>query len=126
MPSHSGSWLAWLGGYTGPHTDSLAQTVTVPAGCTSATLSFWLDIATTDPSRQASDTFRVQILNSRGTVLATLAAYSNRDSAGGYAQHTLSLAPYIGQQITIKYTGTQTLRNHVTSFYEDDNTLSVS
>jgi hypothetical protein len=126
VPSHTGSWLAWLNGYTGPHTDTLAQTVTIPAGCTSATLSFWLDVASTDPAQQASDTFRVQILNSGGTVLATLATYSNQDSAGGYAQHTFSLAPYIGRQITIRYTGTQTLRNHVTSFYEDDNILNVS
>jgi subtilase family serine protease len=126
VPVHSGSWLAWLDGYTGPHTDSLAQTVTIPAGCTDAILSFWLDIGTTDPARQASDTFRVQILNSGGTVLATLGVYSNQDSGEGYVQHSFSLVPYIGQQITVKYTGTQTLRNHVTSFYEDDNALNVS
>jgi subtilase family serine protease len=126
VPAHSGSWLAWLDGYGGSHTDTVAQTVTIPAGCTTATLAFWLDVSTNDPAGQASDTFKVQILNSGGTVLATLATYSNQNSAGGYAQHSFSLAPYIGRQITVKYTGTETLRNHVTSFYEDDNALNVS
>ena len=37
-----------------------------------------------------------------------------------------SLSRYTGQQVTIRYTGTQTLRNHVTSFYVDDNALNVS
>ncbi len=31
VPAHSGSWLAWFDGYGGAHTDSIAQTVKIPA-----------------------------------------------------------------------------------------------
>jgi Putative Ig domain len=126
VPAHSGSWLAWLDGYSARHTDTLAQTVTIPATCKNATLSFWLDISTNDPTSAASDTFTVQVLNSSGTVLATLATLSNLNATGGYSQHSYSVAPYIGQKITIKYTGTETLTGHNTSFFDDDNALNVS
>jgi hypothetical protein len=126
VPAHAGSWLAWLDGYGTAHTDTVAQTVTIPAGCKTASLSFWLDISTNDPATKAYDTFTAQVLNSSGTVLATLATYSNQNAAGGYAQHAFSLTPYIGQKITIKYTGTETLNGSNTSFFEDDNALNVS
>jgi hypothetical protein len=109
VPAHSGSWLAWLDGYGGSHTDTLAQTVTIRSGCKNATLSFWLYIDTTDPTNRASDTFKIQVLSSSGTVLATLATLSNQNSTGGYSRYSYSVAPYIGQKITIKYTGTETL-----------------
>jgi phosphatidylinositol-3-phosphatase len=32
--AHSGSWYASLDGYGTTHTDTLSQTVTIPAGCT--------------------------------------------------------------------------------------------
>jgi Putative Ig domain len=126
VPAHSGSWLAWLDGYGSPHTDTLAQTVTIPASCKAASLGFWLDISTNDPTTQAYDTFTAQVLNSSGTVVATLGTYSNLNATGGYAQHDFSLTHYIGQKITIKYTGTETLSGDNTSFFEDDNALYVS
>jgi hypothetical protein len=126
VPAHTGSWLAWLDGYGAAHTDTLSQTVTIPSTCVNANLSFWLNIQTNDPTTKASDTFTVQVLNSSGSVLATVATLSNLNSTGAYAQHTFSLAPFIGQKITIKYTGTETLAGHNTSFFEDDNALNVS
>jgi hypothetical protein len=126
VPAHSGSWLAWLDGYGGAHTDTLAQSVTIPSTCKNATLSFWLDISTNDPTNKASDTFTIQVLNSSGTVLATLATLSNQNSTGAYAQFSYSLVPYIGQTITIKYTGKETLAGHNTSFFDDDNAINVS
>jgi subtilase family serine protease len=127
VPAHSGSWLAWLDGYGARHTDTLAQTVTIPSTCKTASLSFWLEVDTNDASGPASDTFKVQVLNSSGTVLATLAIYSNQNSSSSYVRHTFSVAPYIGQKVTIKYTGTETLTGGVnTSFFDDDNALNVS
>jgi hypothetical protein len=124
---HSGSWVAWLDGYASPHTDTLAQTVTIPATCKTATLSFWLYVQTDDPTTKAYDTFTAQVLNSSGTVLATLGTYSNLSSTGGYNQYSFSLVPYIGQKITLKFTGKETLNNgDNTSFFEDDNALNVS
>ncbi len=126
VPARTGSWLAWLDGYGAAHTDTLAQTVTIPSTCKNASLSFWLYVQTNDPPTVASDTFRVQVLNSAGTVLSTLRTFSNLNSTGGYAQHAFSLTPYIGQKITIKFTGRETLAGHNTNFFEDDNALNVS
>ena len=42
--AHSGSWKAWLDGYGTTHTDTLSQSVTLPAGCSSYVFSFWLHI----------------------------------------------------------------------------------
>ena len=126
-PAHSGSWLAWLDGYGGAHTDTLAQTVTIPASCKTATLSFWLYINSDAPPTGAYDTFKVQVLNSSGTVLATVATLSNQQAGSGYVRHSYSLNSYIGQKITIKYTGRETLSGgYNTNFFEDDNALNVS
>jgi len=127
VPAHSGNWLAWLDGYGGSHTDTLSQTVTIPSTCQNATLSFWLYINTNDPTNRAYDTFTTQVLNSSGTVLATLSTLSNQNSTGGYSQYSYSVAPYIGQKITIKFTGKETLGGgYDTNFFEDDNALNVS
>jgi hypothetical protein len=127
VPAHSGRWLAWLDGYGGRHTDTLAQTATIPATCTNATLSFWLYINSSDPVSKASDTFTVQVLNASGTVLATLATFSNQNEGTGYVQHSYSLKSFIGQKVTIRYTGAETLGGGFdTNFFEDDNSLSVS
>ncbi len=126
VPAHSGSWLAWLDGYGGAHTDTLSQAVTIPSNCVSATLSFWLYINSNAPTGAAYDTFKIQVLNSSGTVLATLATLSNQQEGSGYVQHSYSLNSYIGQKITIKYTGKETLGGgYDTNFFEDDNALNV-
>jgi len=126
-PAHSGKWLAWLDGYGGSHTDTLSQTVTIPSTCKTATLSFWLYINSDDPTGKAYDTFTIQVLNSSGTVLATLGTLSNQNEGSGYVQHSYSVSSYIGQKITIKYTGKETLGDgYNTNFFEDDNALNVS
>ncbi|WP_141203334.1 hydrolase [Streptomyces griseorubiginosus] len=124
--ARSGSSYAWLDGYGKATTDTLAQTVTVPSGCTTATLSFYLHVDTAETSTStAYDTLKVQVLNSSGTVLGTLATYSNLNAASGYTQRSFSLASYAGQTVTLKFTGTEgsTLQ---TSFVLDDTALNVS
>ena len=119
-------YLAWIDGYSGKHTDTLSQTVTIPATCTTATLSFWLYIDSTDPTSKAYDTFTTQVLNSSGTVLATLGTLSNQNEGTGYVEHSYSVSSFIGQTITIKFTGTETLGDgYDTSFFEDDNSLNA-
>ncbi|HWY23396.1 MAG TPA: hypothetical protein VNX47_00670, partial [Nevskia sp.] len=124
-PPHSGAWDAWLDGYGTTHTDTAAQKVAIPVGKTSATLSYWLHIDTAEaPGSAAYDTLKLQVLNSAGTVVATLATFSNLNAAAGYVQHTANLAPYIGQTVTIKFTGSEDYSNQ-TSFVLDDVTLTV-
>ncbi|MFE9423297.1 glycosyl hydrolase family 8 [Kitasatospora sp. NPDC006697] len=127
QPAHSGSWTAWLNGDGKADTDTLAQTVSIPAGCT-AGLGYWLHTDTTESTSTAKpDTLKVQVLNGAGTVLATLATWSNLDHNTGYAQHTADLTAYAGQTVTLKFTGTETDANGgTTSFVLDDTSLSVS
>jgi hypothetical protein len=124
--SHSGTWYAWLDGYGTTHTDTLAQSVTIPAGCTATAFSFWLHIDTAETTTTtAFDTLKVQVLNSSGTVLATLGTFSNLNHISGYAQHTFSLGSFAGQAITLKFTGTEDASLQ-TSFVVDDTAVNPS
>ncbi|MFF7637638.1 phospholipase D-like domain-containing protein [Kitasatospora sp. NPDC008050] len=124
-PPHSGSWDAWLDGYGTAHTDTLSQSVTLPTGCSSYQLSFWLHVDTAETSTtKAYDTLSVQVLNSAGTVLSTLHTYSNLDHNTGYAQHTFDLSAYAGQNVTLKFTGTED-KEYQTSFVLDDTAINV-
>ncbi|MFR9799224.1 hydrolase [Streptomyces sp. MS06] len=120
----SGSYYAWLDGYGTATTDTLAQSVAIPSGC-SATLSLYLHIDTAETtSSTAYDTLRVQVLNGSGSVLATLATYSNLDASSGYTRHTFDLSGYAGQTVTLKFTGTEGSKLQ-TSFVIDDTALDV-
>ncbi|MFF5022705.1 hydrolase [Streptomyces collinus] len=123
--ARTGSYKAWLNGYGSAHTDTLSQSVTIPAGCTTANLSFYLHVDTAETSTStAYDTLKAQVVNSGGTVLSTLATYSNLNAASGYTRRSFSLASYAGQTVTVKFTGTEgsTLQ---TSFVLDDTALDV-
>jgi PKD repeat protein len=124
-PPHSGSWDAWLDGYGTTHTDTLSQSVTIPAGCTGSTLSFWLHIDTAETGTTAHDTLQVQLLNSSGSVLTTLATYSNLNAASGYVQKSFSVGAYAGQAVTLKLTGSEN-SSLQTSFVVDDFALNTS
>jgi hypothetical protein len=127
MPAHSGRWLAWLGGYTTPHTDTIGQDVTIPASCNSATLVFWLLVASNVPRSEAVDTFRAQVVSPGGSVLATLATYTDQATGRDYQRHAFDLSRFAGQEITVRFTGREaSTGGHVTSFYTDDCTLRVS
>ena len=124
-PPHAGSWDAWMNGYGRAHTDTGSQQVAIPAGKTSATLQYYLHVDTAETTTStAYDTLKVQVLNTSGTVLATLSTYSNLNKNTGYAVHTNNLAPYIGQTVVIKFTGTED-SSLQTSFVLDDVTLTV-
>ena len=124
-PPHGGSWDAWLDGYGSTHTDTLAQSVTIPAATTSATLSLWLHIDTAETTTNtAYDTLSLQILNPSGGVLATLHTWSNLNAAAGYGQQSFDLTAYRGQTITVKFTGAEDATQQ-TSFVVDDTALNT-
>ncbi|MYX99983.1 hypothetical protein GT045_35640, partial [Streptomyces sp. SID486] len=56
--AHGGSYKAWLDGYGSSHTDSVSQSVTVPAGC-KASLTFYLHIDTAERGSTAYDKLTV-------------------------------------------------------------------
>ncbi|PYC74476.1 hydrolase [Streptomyces tateyamensis] len=119
-PAHSGSWNAWLDGYGSATTDTLSQTVTVPAGCTSYKLSYWLHIDTAETT--TSTAYDKLVLTANGTTLAT---YSNLNHNTGYAQKTVDLSAYAGKSVTLTFTGTEDSQKQ-TSFVIDDAALNVS
>ncbi|MEU0151264.1 M28 family peptidase [Micromonospora fulviviridis] len=117
--ARTGSYKAWLDGYGSSHTDTLSQSVSIPAGCSSYTLSFWLHIDTAENTTgTAYDKLTVQVGS------ATLATYSNLNAASGYAQRSFNLAAYAGQTVTLKWTGVEDASLQ-TSFVIDDVTLQV-
>jgi len=124
-PPHSGSWDAWLDGYGTTHTDTATQTVTIPSTATSATLTFWLHIDTAETTTTtAFDTFKIQVLNTSGTVLSTLGTFSNLNHASGYQQHSFSVLSFKGQTVQIRFIGSED-SSLQTSFVLDDVNLNV-
>jgi hypothetical protein len=125
QPAHSGTWKAWLDGYGTTHTDSILQTVTIPSTATTATLAFWLHIDTAETTTTtAFDTLRVQIRNTAGTVLSTLATFSNLNKATGFTQRSFDVTSFKGQTVQVFLVGTEDASLQ-TSFVVDDFTLNV-
>jgi len=124
-PAHTGTWDAWMDGYGTTHTDTVMQQVAIPSTITTATLSFWLHIDTAETTTTtAFDVLQVQIRNSSGTVLATLATFSNLNHNTGYTQHSYDVSAYKGQTIQVFLTGTEDASLQ-TSFVLDDFALNV-
>ncbi|MEU2307423.1 putative Ig domain-containing protein [Streptomyces misionensis] len=117
-PAHSGSYKAWLDGYGTSHTDTVSQSVTIPAGCT-ATLTFYLHIDTAESGSTAYDKLTV----TAGST--TLATYSNVNANSGYAQKTFDLSSLAGQTVTLKFNGVED-SSLQTSFVVDDTALTTS
>ena len=125
VAAHGGSYKAWLNGYGSAHTDTLYQQISIPAGASSATLSFWLKISSDETTTtQAYDTLKVQVRNSSNSVLATLATYSNLNKGSSYVQRSFDLSAYKGQTIRVYFEGVEG-STVATSFIVDDVTVNV-
>jgi Zn-dependent metalloprotease len=119
QPAHTGSYDAWMCGYGSAHTDYVYQQIAIPSTAT-GTLTFWLHIDSAETTTTtAYDTMKVQVLNTAGTVLATLATYSNLNKATGYTQKSLSLSAYKGQTIRLRFYSVED-SSLQTSFVVDD------
>ncbi|MFD9746657.1 M4 family metallopeptidase [[Kitasatospora] papulosa] len=116
-PAHGGSYTAWLNGWGSAHTDTLSQTVTIPAGC-KATLTFYLHIDTAEIYAGVYDKLTITAGSE------TLATYSNADAANGYAKKSLDLSSLAGQTVTLKFTGVEDAYL-ATNFVVDDTALTT-
>jgi len=124
--ARTGSWRALLGGRASGETFTLHQQLTIPATACTASLSFWLKVSTDEfTTGPAWDTLAVELQNSSGTVLGTLATYSNLNGGTSYVQRTFDLAAYKGQTIRISFTATEDWSNQ-TSFLVDDTSLTLT
>ena len=123
--ARTGSWKAWLDGYGTTHTDTAYQQVTIPSTAASATLTFWLQISTAETTTTtAFDTLQVQVLDSAGNLLQTLATYSNLNASAGYVQKSFDLSSRRGQTVRIRFVGSED-SSLQTSFLVDDTALNV-
>ena len=118
-PAHTGTWDAWLDGYGTTHTDTISQSVTIPAACTNTTFSFWLHIDTAE--RTTTTAFDKLTITANGTTIAT---FSNLNHATGYQQHSFSLGSFAGQTVSLKFSGTED-SSLQTSFVVDDTAVNT-
>ncbi len=117
---HGGTWDAWMDGYGTTHTDTLSQSVAIPSGCTTYTLSFWLHIDSAETTTTVQyDKLTVKL----GTT--TLATYSNLNKATGYSLKSFNVAGFAGQTVSLNFTGTED-SSLQTSFVVDDTALNAS
>jgi hypothetical protein len=114
----SGSYSSWISGYGYTATETLQQTVTIPAGCTNSVLSFYLKIVTAEYEPMVFDTFTVKVGST------TLATYSNLNESP-YALRSFNVGSFAGQTVVLKFTGAEDVSLQ-TSFVIDDTSLNAS
>ena len=118
--AQAGSWFAWLDGYTSKETDTLQQSVTIPATCT-ATLTYYLYVSTNERSTAgAIDTLALAV---NGTTEQT---FSNKTTTGGaYVLETVNLSAFAGTTAKLLWTSNQT-GSRATNFFIDSTALNLS
>jgi hypothetical protein len=122
--ARTGTYKAWLSGVGTANVTTLAQKVTIPATSNSALLSFWLRVTSDETGTAAVDTLQVQVRNTGGAVLATLATYSNLDKGNAFAQKTFDLSAFKGQTVSLTFVGAEN-DGAATSFILDDVSVNV-
>lgn len=123
---HSGQGFVWLNGWGTTHVDRLWQDVTLPAGVTKAALTFFLNLSTAETTTTAvRDTLTLQVRDPSGTVLGTVATWSNLDATLGWVQQSVDLTAYAGQTVRLFLEGSENA-SLATSFQLDDFSLRVT
>ncbi|HRI03503.1 MAG TPA: M4 family metallopeptidase [Pyrinomonadaceae bacterium] len=97
------------------------QQVAIPTTAT-GTLTFWLNVTSSETTTTtAYDKLFVEVRNTSGTLLTTLATYSNLNkvaSASTYSQKSFSLAAYKGQTVRVQFRST--MDSSITSTFRVD------
>lgn len=96
------------------------QTVSIPTTA-SGTLSFWLNVTSSETTTTIQyDKLFVEVRDSAGTLLTTLATYSNlnKGTAGVYSQKSFNVAAYKGQTVRIQFR--TTMDSSITSTFRVD------
>jgi Zn-dependent metalloprotease len=104
-------------------TGSSYQTVTIPSTAT-GTLTFWVNTTSAETTTSTQyDKLFVEVRNTSGTLLTTLATYSNLNKTpAGYQQKSLNVAAYKGQTVRIQFRSTMD-SSLITTFRVDDASL---
>lgn len=100
------------------------QQVTIPSTAT-GTLTYWLNVTSSETTtRTQYDKLFVEVRNTSGTLLATLATYSNlnKGTAGVYSQKSANLSAYRGKTVRVQFRTTMD-SSITTTFRVDDVSL---
>ena len=118
---HTGVAYSLLG-TTNNATGSEFQTITIPAG-SSPNLTFWLNVTSSEATgAPVFDRLFIEVRNTSGTLLTTLATFSNQQkgTAGAYVQRgPYNLGAFAGQTVRIQFRVTTDV-TLPTSFRVDD------
>ena len=120
---HSGTGYTVLGFYNYA-SGTMYQTVTIPSGHP-ASYSFWLNVTSSETTGSiVYDRLFVEVRSTSGSLLATLATYSNlnKTTIGNYSLKSFSLANWRGQSVRVQFRAT-TDSIYPTSFRIDDVSL---
>ena len=101
---HSGAGYPYFGNAVSV-SGQMYQQITIPAGA-SPTLTFYLNVTSAETTTTTQyDKLFVELRNTSGTLLKTLATYSNlnKAAAGTYTSRSLSLAGYGGQTVRVQF-----------------------
>jgi len=118
--AHGGTKYAWMNGYGTTHTDTVSQTIALPAGCANYQFAFYLHIDTAETT--ATTQFDKLTVQANSTTLGT---FSNLNKVAGYTLRTFDLKAFAGQTVTLKFTGVED-SSLQTSFVIDDAAVNVS
>ncbi|MEV6604626.1 M4 family metallopeptidase [Kutzneria sp. NPDC051319] len=119
QPAHGGTWNAWMDGYGTTHTDTLSQSVAIPAGC-HASLTFYLHI---DSAETTTTTQFDKLAVTGGTT--SLATFSNLNKASGYVLKTIDVSSFAGSTLALKFSAAED-SSLQTSFVVDDAAVTLS
>lgn len=122
---HTGALGAYLAGRNGA-SDRLSQTLALPAGLTSGTLTFWWALSTQEDAG-AFDFMKIELYNASGGALITTLLTVDNTSASDWiwTPETFDLTSYAGQTVTLRFTATNDATGSPTAFFADDVSLSL-
>jgi hypothetical protein len=118
---HTGAGYSLMG-TTNSTSGAEFQTITIPTGA-ARNLNFWLNVTSDETTTTTQfDRFFVEVRNTSGTLLATLATFSNlnKGTAGVYVlRGPFNLGAFAGQTVRIQFRNT-TDGSLITTFRVDD------
>jgi aqualysin 1 len=122
---HGGTGYIQLGGVDNG-TAAAYQQLSIPASAPTANLSFWLNVTSTETTTVTQyDKLFVEVRSSTGTLLTTLATYSNlnKAAAGVYTlRGNFNMAAYKGQTVRVQFRVTTDV-SLISTFRVDDVSL---
>lgn len=121
---HAGTWGAWFGNVLN-YTDTLKQTITLPADRTGATLRFWRYVRSNEAAGSTKDSLQVLLIGANGSerVVATITSAVPRNQWVAESV-PLDLSGNSAATVTLALRG---LNNNtlVSSFFVDDISLTM-